>query len=213
MARDLSSGMQTQVTAPVLRPVIFAEIHNDGDTLYLWTGDRDISWNGQTWTGMGLIIGALVIPESSQIRADGVNLVLSGIPSDLLSAALTELRQGKPVKIYFGAMNVDGTVVADPYASFIGRADQVTIQDSGSTGTIQLSVENRLIDLQRPRQRRYEPEDQKAEYPDDLGFDFVPELQAINLSYGTPGSVVPQSSAGGGTVGDSGNDRMVTTNP
>jgi hypothetical protein len=34
-----------------------------------------------------------------------------------------------------------------------------------------------MIDLLRPKTRRYTGEDQKIDFPSDLGFDFVPELQ------------------------------------
>ena len=38
-----------------------------------------------------------------------------------------------------------------------------------------------MIDLQRPKSRRYTKEDQQIDFPTDLGFDFVPELQDIQI--------------------------------
>ena len=75
-------------------------------------------------------------------------------------------------------------MVADPYLVFDGRMDVMTIDDSGSTATVSLSVESRLIDLERPRLRRYTPEDQKTNFPNDTGMDFVPTIQNVAIQWG-----------------------------
>ena len=47
-----------------------------------------------------------------------------------------------------------------------------------------MQVENKLIDLKRSKVRRYTSEDQEQEYPSDLGLDFVPSLQDMELIWG-----------------------------
>ena len=62
--------------------------------------------------------------------------------------------------------------------------DQMTIAEGPETSTIALSVESRLIDLERIRTRRYTSEDQKRRFPGDLGLDFVNSIQDKELFWG-----------------------------
>ena len=41
-----------------------------------------------------------------------------------------------------------------------------------------------LIDLEKPSNKRYTSEEQKAIYPDDLGLDFVVDLQDMPIAWG-----------------------------
>lgn len=75
-------------------------------------------------------------------------------------------------------------LVADPYQLDGGRLDFTVIEDAGDTCTIAAQYESRLVDLERPRERRYTAEDQKIDYPADLGFDYVPSLQETELIWG-----------------------------
>jgi hypothetical protein len=62
--------------------------------------------------------------------------------------------------------------------------DVMTIDETGETCSITLTAENRLIDLERPRVRRYTSEDQKSLHPNDKGFDFVNSLQEAEIKWG-----------------------------
>jgi hypothetical protein len=58
-----------------------------------------------------------------------------------------------------------------------------------------------MIDLQRPRERRYTHEDQQIDHPGDMGFEYVSQLQELNLAWGKATATVPSSAGGGGPVG------------
>ena len=60
----------------------------------------------------------------------------------------------------------------------------MTIKDSGETSTIELTVESRLIDLQRQRERRFTDADQKYFYPGDTGLQYVAGLQDQVIYWG-----------------------------
>jgi len=60
----------------------------------------------------------------------------------------------------------------------------MVIEEGPDSSTIQLAVENRLVDLERARPTRYTSAYQKSKYPTDLGFDFVESLQDQKLVWG-----------------------------
>jgi hypothetical protein len=75
-------------------------------------------------------------------------------------------------------------VIADPYPLRRGRFDVAPIARDGETMTIRARYEDRLIDLERPRERRYTREDQQLRLAGDKGFDQVPELQDVQDVWG-----------------------------
>lgn len=201
MSRALTSGMVTAVTAPVVNPVMLCEFAFDGGIVRFWTGYGTLTWSGSDFTGSGNLIGVSAIKEVADNSAQGASFTLNGIPSSLISTALTESYQGRSAKLWLGAMDSSGALIADPYLIFGGRMDVMSISDSGETGSITLTAENRLIDLNRSRERRYTPEDLAIEFPADNSLRFVAALQNAQIIWGAAGSTV----AGSGEPVNSGN--------
>ena len=86
-----------------------------------------------------------------------------------------------------GAMDASNGVISDPAIIFSGFMDTMTINDGGETATIQVTVENRLIEFERTRVRRYTAEDQKIDYPNDKGLEFVAEMAEKEIVWGRSG--------------------------
>ena len=59
---------------------------------------------------------------------------------------------------------------------FVGYMDRMDIAEGPETSTMMLAAESKLINLERPRIRRYTSENQKALYSGDLAFDFINDL-------------------------------------
>jgi hypothetical protein len=62
--------------------------------------------------------------------------------------------------------------------------DEMNIDEGPDYATIELKVENKLVDLERARVRRYTSEYQKSKYPNDKGFDFVEAIQGKPVLWG-----------------------------
>lgn len=205
MPRNLTAATLAELTASSLRPVLFVQIQFTSQTSYIWSGRGNITWNGQQWIGIGDFGAISAMTESSEIAAQGLTLSLSGIDPDMLGHALNEVRQNYPVKIWFGAIStanpaIDNApvVVADPWQAFSGRIDVPTVDEGGDTSTISITVESRLIDLNRSRERRYTDADQQSEFPGDLGFSYVPALQDWTGTWGkSDGSGIKRIPGGG----------------
>ncbi|MGH6719545.1 MAG: hypothetical protein ACREER_09530 [Alphaproteobacteria bacterium] len=181
--RSLTAAVTTETTAAAAKAALFARFNFDSGTTYLWSGIGEIttaalgSLPAATWTGAGTLGAVSAIEEASELRAVGLTFTLSGVPSSLLSIALGEHYQGRAATVWLAFFDAAWVMVADPVQVFAGRMDVMEIAEGGATATIRVSAENRLIDLERnDRVRHYTPDDQKADFPGDLGLDYVPKM-------------------------------------
>jgi len=185
MARDLSTDLEAAIVAPVVAAVFFFKAQFDSGNTLFWSGYGAYTWGGDTYLGVGDFGGIDKIDETSDVRANGAAVTLSGIPSDLLALALSEPYQGRPCIVYIGALNLTtGALEGTPYPLLSGRMDVMTIEEGATTGTISLTIENRMIELFRSKERRYTHEDQQIDFPGDLGLEYVAGLQEKPLNWG-----------------------------
>jgi len=184
MSRSLSSAMQAVATADVVKPLIFVEADFDSGALNLWSGVGELTYNSVTYVGAGNLLNIGSIQENVELRANGLQITLSGVLSPLLNKALTEDYQGRELVVKLGAMDSSNNVISSPVIVFSGFMDTMVIADSGEQAVIQVSVENRLIEFERNRVRRYTDNDQRIDYPNDDGFEYVAEIQEKNIVWG-----------------------------
>lgn len=180
--------------------------------LRLWTGQGTLVYEGNEYFGTGNLLDVSLIEETTEIAAKGATLTLSSVPSEVISLALTEQYQGRTCKIFFGLfqegrledqtsaenapayilLQTGGRIILETNKTslteiFTGYMDQMSINESADTSTLQLTAENKLIDLERPRVGRFTSEYQKSIYPDDKGFDFVESMQEQKIVWGRAG--------------------------
>lgn len=184
MSRSITPDLNAQFKAGTLAPILLVELEYDSATLRLWNGNRDLTALSVVWTGAGHLLSVGAAPEGLGIQAQGMALTLTGIDSAIVSTALTENYQGRTANIYLGALDANDVSVVDPFKYFSGLMDTQTIDDNGTTATITLSIESELISLQAINERRYTLEDQRADFPDDLGLEFIDAIQDRTIDWG-----------------------------
>ncbi len=184
MARDITSGFQTEIEAKVLSPIILVKAEFDSGTLRFWSGYGEITFNGEVYTGSGDLLQMTSIEETQGLVANNVSFELSGIPSSLLAIALIEDYRNKPITAWFGTLDNAGAIINAPYELFSGVIDTMPTANDGDTGVITVNAESELLIMNESGERRYTDEDQKTDYEDDLGFEFVSILQDIELAFG-----------------------------
>ena len=176
MSRELSSAVTSALDDEVLRPFFAVEMLFDCDeTLRLWTGIGTLVYDGNSWYGTGSILQVDSVEETSEVAVKGATLTLSGVPETVLSLALSEPYQGRVCNIYLGMFTLgsllqeggdyilleDGSRITLENGStslteiFSGYMDQMNIEEAPDSSTIQLTVENKLIDLERSRVARF----------------------------------------------------------
>jgi len=199
MSRTLSTEMQAVASAEVVRPVYLIDMDFDSGELNLWSGLGSLIYNGKTYVGAGDLLSLSSVSENSELTASGMNIVLSGIKQSLINIARDEDYQGRPVVVSLGAFDDTGDIIASPVIVFQGFMDVMSISDSGETSTISISIENKLISFERSSVRRYTAEDQKIDYPNDKGFEYVAKIQQKEIIWGRPNG---NSSNAGQSPGD-----------
>lgn len=205
MSRELSSAVVSSLEDDVIYPFYAIEMLFDGEqVLRMWTGLGTLVYEGNNWVGAGTLLNIDSVEETTEIAAKGATITLSGVASSALSLALSEPYQGRVCNIYFGMfargrllqenssyiLLEDGSKVTldDGKTSltsiFSGYMDQMNIEEGPEASTIQLLVENKLVDLERSRVARFTSSYQKSVYPGDKGLDFVESLQDKEISWG-----------------------------
>ena len=187
-SRSLTAAMQTMAQADVVEPLVLVEALFDSNAptsyLYLWNGIGNLTHDSKTYIGAGNLLSISSIAENVELKAAGVTVVLSGISDPLLSKAQTEDYQGRELTIRLGGFDSSGNVIADPIIVFSGFMDTMTISDGGDTATIAVTVENRLVEFEKTRVRRYTDNDQRILHPTDKGLEFVSQIQEKEIVWG-----------------------------
>lgn len=182
MARDVDDDTLDELSGEKLSPIGLVELEFDSGAFRVWTGIGDLEWDGETWTGVGDLGSISAIEETTEVRAVGVQLELSGIPSEVIAIANEQDWQGRPARIYYAVLQ-GRTFVGEPFKMFQGLMDQMTLVE-GDQAAIRIACESSQIDLERTRVRRYTAEDQRAEYAGDKGLDQVAALQEVEILWG-----------------------------
>jgi hypothetical protein len=155
------------------------ELIFDSAPIRVWTGYGDKTINGQTYIGAGFLLNIEGIAEVADLTASGITITLSAISSSIISLALQENYQGRVARVYFG---VDG--VADALEVFSGFMDVMTIEHTGETARVNISVESKLVTLQRPNTRRYTRQNHQIRNSGDTFFNYVTKLQDKEIVWG-----------------------------
>src|ERR1700735_715468 len=102
MPRPGATGaMLTALQGNYLQPALFVSIQFATTTAYLWSGGTSVTWNGQTWAGLGSLLDISVIEYGSSLEARGIVITISGLDATLLADSMSELKLGFPVNVYF----------------------------------------------------------------------------------------------------------------
>ncbi len=183
MSRDLSAGMQNVTDDSVVRPFFLVDLYFDTN-LRFWTGLGSLTHGSKDYIGAGDLLNISTFDEDSELSAVGATLTLNGVKTTLVQKARDENYQGKVATIKLGAFDETGSIISDPVTVFSGFMDVMTINEGAETSTIELTLENKLLLLERANERRYTNEDQQIDYPGDKGFEFVNALQEKEIVWG-----------------------------
>ena len=168
--RDIGTELNNAFLQDNVELFVAVELMFDTGALRIWSGGDDKTIEGNTYTGTGSLLAVSGIEESDNLSAPGASITLSGLDSTIVSLAIQEPYQNRPCRILLGSGN-------NFFEIFSGFMDVMTIEDSGDTCIISVTVESRLILLDRKVPLRYTQETQNTRYPGDTFFSYVASLQ------------------------------------
>lgn len=162
--------------------VVLLDLTLKSGSVHVWSGYGSLTWNGNTYQGIGSLGAVGDIKEAVEVRADGTHVSLSGIDPAILQDCLDDIQLGAPAKLWLGTL-ANGQLTA-AYPMFAGTVDKPSVPISADNLTITLALENRMLNLQRPSMRRYTQADQRYFYPDDTAFTWVESFNDAAFIWG-----------------------------
>ena len=183
---------RTGITTPVANRLvdshqslfIAAKAEFDTDDIRVWTGNDDLTIDSETYIGAGSLLTIGEVTEGREVKSEGISIALSGMDKTVLSYALTENYQNRPITLFLGFLMGGSNEVAGTLTLFKGRMVNLTVNDSPQGSIINVDAENRLVDLERPSNLRYTAESQEFLFSGDTGFNRMQQLVDKQVTWG-----------------------------
>jgi len=179
MSRTINASLLTALTGSVVEPFYAVELFFDSETLRLWTGLGDRTINSNTYLGTGSLLNIGASEEIGDLSAKSMDLSLTGLDSSIISLALQEPYQRRQAKVYLGEKSV-----SDVIQIFSGQMDTMSISDSPDGATVQLTIESKLVELERSANWRYTDESHQSRQDGDTFFSYVQVIQDQQIAWG-----------------------------
>ena len=183
MTREMTASAIAASKEAEIVDAIFFKAEFETGVVAMHTRLGDISFGGDTYLGVGNLAELSAVEENSEIQAKDIKVTLSGIDATLIAVALQENYQNRPCFVYYGLLDANYTVIADPVLMFRGSIDTMAVT-VGETATITVTCQNRLVDWQKSKPRYYTDAEQKSRFPGDRGFELMQESQERKILWG-----------------------------
>lgn len=182
MSRGLSATNTTEIAKASVQVVLLVKL--DFDTpIYTHSGVGDITYDGNTYSGVGDFGGISEARESEFLGPAPITLTLSGIDSTLIAEALEAGRYKDDVTIYEGYRKDDGTLKANPWTVWSGWFEYPNIK-IGDDNTISVVCQHDLSLLNEKDGGRFTDEDQVERYSGDEFFEHITDQATVKLNWG-----------------------------
>lgn len=178
MTRTLPTGLAAALDDKEVNLYYAVEFMFTSAPIRLWTGYGDKTIYTKTYTGAGSLLSVSGLEEVADLSAKNINISLSAIDSSIVSLALQEPYQNRECTVYLGVNDLN------PLQVFTGYMNTMQINDEGETSSINLTVESKLVRLERASNWRYTNENHKSRYPNDTFFSYVADLQDKQVVWG-----------------------------
>lgn len=211
MTRGLSNALANMLEGDNSKLVILVKMFfkdSANTILRLNSSGQSVWWDeagagDQEYLGVGNLGAINSAEEGTDIQSYGIQLTLSGIPTDYIQDSVNTDYKNQPVYIYLAALDTDNSVLHDgtesqgPVVLFVGHMDTMSVNLS-DTATITVDVISRLRDWERPRGGKFNHHTQKAYYAFlhdgsglltgftrlDRGFEYVDSLKDKEINWG-----------------------------
>lgn len=144
------------------------------ETIRLCTTSHDVTFDGDTYQAIG-DLGRVEEVKDALGDITGLSFALSGVRNENLSIAINEPIKGRPAYMRMALLSTATLAVLDAPLVWTGTCDQMPIEFSKVTSTINVVCQHRGVTFARPKPLRYTDADQQALFPGDTSLRFVAE--------------------------------------
>ncbi len=188
------------------RRIYFIYLNFAVSPFYACTGDRDYVWNSITWNGVGDISGISDIADAADSAARPVTITLTGVDAYVTDPIQSRTNyKGRAAMIYRGFLDSNDDLVDTPETRFSGLMDVGTmIRDENYVA--QIVCEPIAARYLRAHISRYSDEDHQLRNPGDKFYEFQPQMEAKDVTWGGK-RISPAAGWSGGSGGPIGPGR------
>lgn len=182
--RDITPAAAAALQASHVSLCVLVALQFADETLRFSNTASPISWGGYTWLGAANFTQLETVEETTEPRAAALKLRFSGLNADHLSKVLDEHYAGRPAQIWIAPLDALDRPIVDPIEVFRGRMDQPQVTVGGPTFDIDIALENRWADWDRPRSQRNNDADHQSRHPGDKFFEYAAAMEAAEFVWG-----------------------------
>ncbi|MDO9357861.1 MAG: hypothetical protein Q7T70_02565 [Polaromonas sp.] len=181
----LSAATIAAMSAPVLRVAQLVYMQFGSSVVALNSMNRDIVWGSATYRGAAGL-GTISQIDDSPGEIKGIQLQISGVPSEYLALALADATvvQGGYIAILLAILDEGGAVV-EAALDWVGTIDTMPIEENGETCSISVTAESSAVDLLRGTALTTSNADQQFLYPGDRAFEWVIPQEGVPIVWPT----------------------------
>lgn len=183
MSRGLSATNITRIDNKNISTAVLAKLEFD-EAAYVWSGTHEITYDGNTYVGVGNLGGIGQAREGEELAAHSLTLTLSGVMERYISYALDSGKYGDKVTIYEGYYKeFDGTLYDAPWIVWSGFYEYATAE-VGAQNVVTIICQHDLADIEEKDGGRYSDEDQQNRFSGDVGLEFAAYMADTKLLWG-----------------------------
>lgn len=181
--RQIDSVVISALEQGNIRWAYLVDVEFDVNPLRFSSLYSDLDYDGKTYIGAGNLGTISATQENSALEPSSVNLTISGVNPAVLPTVFDQEYINRPASIRLLVLDDNGGVVGVlPY--YGGLISDLSLNFS-STSSIQISLADQLSVWSREKVSRYTDQDQKTRYPNDRGFEFVEQIQDLEIVWPT----------------------------
>lgn len=176
MSRGASGAFLAAVALPGAQVFPLVELQFASGTQYLCGLGFDVAWGGNTYQAALGVMSIDVVAETASTYPS-MRISLAGATQAAVAWALNEDVQGRPLILRLAALDAANAVQVDANV-WTGLMDSISLPDMR---TVAISAEDRRATWDRPRTKRFTDAQLQADYPGDLGLQYVAEMENKRL--------------------------------
>lgn len=171
----ISQGMRNALTGHRRNLIWLFWFEGGGSDLYAWSGTHTLPYDGQSWVGVGGIVGMSSLNRGDALAWREAQFTLPGLDPQVL-AEIDEDVNGRDGRVWMGAMNDEGQVVPDPLLIAEYTQDTLDWKLEGQTVSLTLNCYEALPRFDQPTGKKWSHESQQEKFSGDTGFYYTQKI-------------------------------------